>query len=101
MSPEKGQCSSFLQLDTLNVADIVVHNSSFSSLCVEDGYLTTQENNEIDADDNFSLALDSDVSRSSETTSSKDSVSSEFFNSPQKGNQDPANQFEIGIFSFR
>ena len=100
MEDNEGQCGQIFKLPEFAIANVVVQNDLFTGLCVEDGFSANQMcpiNSE--ADDNFSMALDSDVSRSSETTSSKDSVSSEFFNNPQKGNQDPTNQFEIGIFS--
>ena len=94
----EGQYSKNFKLPELNVANIVVQNDLFTGLCVEDGFSASQmcpiDN---DADDNFSMALDSDVSRSSETTSSRESVSSYFFNSPQNEEEDAAKQFEIGM----
>ena len=93
------QYSKNFKLPELNVANIVVQNDLFTGLCVEDGFSASQmcPIDDNDADDNFSMALDSDVSRSSETTSSRESVSSYFFNSPQNEEEDAAKQFEIGM----
>ena len=96
----EGQCSKDFKLSELNVANVVVQNNLFTGLCVEDGLSASQMCPiDSDADDNFSLALDSDVSRSSETTSSRESISSYMFNSPENENEDTAKQFEIGISS--
>ena len=102
MKDNECQSSNNFKLPKLNIANIVVQNDLFTGLCVEDGFSASQMCPiDIDADDNFSMALDSDVSRSSETTSGRESVSSYFFNSPQTEKEDTAKQFEIGISSIR
>ena len=98
MQDNEGQCGQIFKLPEFAIANVVVQNDLFTGLCVEDGFSANQMcpiNS--DADDNYSMALDSDVSRSSETTSSRESVSSCFFNGTQEENEDTAKQFEIGI----
>ena len=102
MQDNEGQRGKIFKLPEFAIANVVVKNDLFTGLCVEDGFSANQMcpiNS--DADDNFSMALDSDVSRSSETTSSRESVSSCFFNGPQEENEDTAKQFEIGITTVR
>ena len=97
MKDNDGQYRQTLKRDELNVEKFVVPNNSYNSLCVEDGHSASDANNESDADDNFSLAINSITSQSSDTTSSRESVSSIFFNSAQEEKEDTAKQFEIGI----
>ena len=75
----------------------VIQNTSFASLYIEDGFTNDRQmsSNGSETDDDFSLMINSDVSRSSETSSSKNSVCSYLFVNSQNEDSD-VKQLELG-----
>ena len=75
---------------------IVPNEDDTNSMNIEEGFVQQARKGESDTEDNYSLTVNSDISRSSDTSSSKASVSSYTFANSEV-EEDAITKLELGM----
>ena len=82
--------------DTDYLQGLVSNVDNTNGMNIEEGFVQQASKGESDTEDNYSLTVNSDISRSSDTSSSKASISSySFVNSEVE--EDTTTRMELGI----